>query len=155
MSEQWGQITVYDPSMAAQVAQMFNDFDELWPGGFTGGIPYDEQRVHDWLDDTSAVADLAEYERRERAIRCLLDECGERTGEDVTFVLEVLVQGRARHARLLCDVRHGRAREPAGRKHVDRGRCDQRALWVIRQGLEFCGHAGSLTYWNNSVSIRH
>ena len=58
MSQEWGQITVYDPSMAAQIAQMFNDFDELWPGGFSGGIPYDEQRVRDWLDDTSAIADL-------------------------------------------------------------------------------------------------
>jgi len=58
MSQESGQITVYDPSMAAQVAQMFNDFDELWPGGFTGGIPFDEQRVRDWLDDTSAIADL-------------------------------------------------------------------------------------------------
>lgn len=58
MSEEQGQITVYDPSMAAQVAQMFNDFDALWPGGFTGGIPYDEPRIHDWLDKSSAIADL-------------------------------------------------------------------------------------------------
>ncbi|MBN1579774.1 MAG: GNAT family N-acetyltransferase [Anaerolineae bacterium] len=58
MTEQAGQIAVYDPSMAAKVAAMFNDFNELWPGGFTEGIPYDEQRVHDWLDKTSAIADL-------------------------------------------------------------------------------------------------
>ncbi|MBN1933808.1 MAG: hypothetical protein JW934_04035, partial [Anaerolineae bacterium] len=59
MSEELpGKIVVYDPSMAAQVAQMFNDFDSLWPGGFTGGIPFDAQRVHDWLDKTTALADL-------------------------------------------------------------------------------------------------
>ncbi len=59
MSEELpGKITIYDPSMAAQVAQMFNDFDPLWPGGFTGGIPFDAQRVHDWLDKTTALADL-------------------------------------------------------------------------------------------------
>lgn len=59
MSEELpGKITIYDPSMAAQVAQMFNDFDALWPGGFTGGIPFDAKRIHDWLDKTTAIADL-------------------------------------------------------------------------------------------------
>ena len=58
MSEMPGSITVYDPSMAAAAATMFNDFNALWPGGFSGGVPYTEQRVHDWLDATSAVADL-------------------------------------------------------------------------------------------------
>ena len=58
MSEMPGSITVYGPSMASAVAAMFNDFNELWPGGFGGGVPYTEQRVHDWLDATSAVADL-------------------------------------------------------------------------------------------------
>ena len=54
----WGKITVYRPSMAAQAAEMFNAFNEIWPGGFRGGIPYDEQHVRDWLDNTSAIADL-------------------------------------------------------------------------------------------------
>jgi GNAT superfamily N-acetyltransferase len=58
MTEMPGTITVYRPEMAAAVAQMFNDFNELWPGGFGGGIPYDENRVHDFLDKSSAVADL-------------------------------------------------------------------------------------------------
>lgn len=53
-----GTVTAYDPSLAPQVARMFNDFNELWPGGFGGAIPFDEQRVRDWLDDTSALADL-------------------------------------------------------------------------------------------------
>ena len=48
----WGQIAVYGPEMAPRVAAMFNAFDELWPGGFAGRVPYDEQRVRDWLDDT-------------------------------------------------------------------------------------------------------
>ena len=56
--EEKGRIVVYDPSMASKCAEMFNAFNEIWPGGFTGGIPYDEQRVRDMLDKTSAVADL-------------------------------------------------------------------------------------------------
>ena len=58
MSEMPGTITTYHPGLARQVADMFNAFNALWPGGFTGGIPYDEQRVSDFLDKTSAVADL-------------------------------------------------------------------------------------------------
>ena len=69
MSEMPGSITTYNPGMAHQVAAMFNAFNELWPGGFTGGIPYDEQRVRDFLDKTSAVADLL-----------ALDENGEPVG---------------------------------------------------------------------------
>jgi GNAT superfamily N-acetyltransferase len=53
-----GSITTYRPEMAAEVAAMFEAFNELWPGGFGGGVPYTEERVHDWLDATSAVADL-------------------------------------------------------------------------------------------------
>lgn len=53
-----GKITTYDPAMAPRVAEMFTAFNELWPGGFGGRVPYDEQRVRDWLDDTSAIADL-------------------------------------------------------------------------------------------------
>ncbi len=56
--EEKGKITVYDSSMAKKIAKMFNDFNEIWPGGFTGGIPYDENRVRDLLDKTSAIADL-------------------------------------------------------------------------------------------------
>ena len=56
--ENWGRITVYNPSMAAKAAEMFNAFNEIWPGGFGGGIPYNEQRVKDWLDKSSAIADL-------------------------------------------------------------------------------------------------
>ncbi len=34
----------------------------MWPGGFGGGIPYDEQRVRDWLDKSSAIADLVAFD---------------------------------------------------------------------------------------------
>jgi GNAT superfamily N-acetyltransferase len=59
MTEEFmGTITTYTPSMAAKVAEMFSAFNEIWPVGFGGGIPYDEQRVRDWLDKTSAIIDL-------------------------------------------------------------------------------------------------
>ncbi len=57
-SEIPGRVTVYNPTMAAEAAEMFNAFSALWPGGFGGGASYDERRVRDWLDETSAVADL-------------------------------------------------------------------------------------------------
>jgi GNAT superfamily N-acetyltransferase len=56
--KEWGEITEYTPSMAVKMAEMFNAFSEIWPGGFGGGIPYDEQRVRDFLDSTSAIVDL-------------------------------------------------------------------------------------------------
>ncbi|NHK32272.1 MAG: GNAT family N-acetyltransferase, partial [Asgard group archaeon] len=58
MNNNLGRITTYEPSMAKKAAEMFNAFNELWPGGFGGGVPYTEERVHDWLDKTSAIADL-------------------------------------------------------------------------------------------------
>ncbi|MCG3215585.1 MAG: GNAT family N-acetyltransferase [Candidatus Heimdallarchaeota archaeon] len=58
MSELPGKITIFEPKMAAKAAEMFNAFNEIWPGGFGGAVPFDEQRVHDMLDKTSAVADL-------------------------------------------------------------------------------------------------
>ena len=58
MNDNLGEITIYNPSMAKKAAEMFNAFNELWPGGFGGGVPYTEDRVHDWLDKTSALADL-------------------------------------------------------------------------------------------------
>jgi GNAT superfamily N-acetyltransferase len=57
-SDKKGRIIKYKPSMAEQAAEMFNKFNELWPGGFGGGVPYTAERVHDWLDKTSAIADL-------------------------------------------------------------------------------------------------
>ncbi|NHJ87997.1 MAG: GNAT family N-acetyltransferase, partial [Asgard group archaeon] len=58
MSKDSSYITTYEPAMATKAAEMFNAFNELWPGGFGGAVPYTEQRVHDWLDESSAIADL-------------------------------------------------------------------------------------------------
>ncbi len=58
MTDKMGLIKKYEPSMAKAAAEMFNSFKELWPGGFGGSVPYTEQRVQDWLDKTSAYADL-------------------------------------------------------------------------------------------------
>ncbi|MBY8995397.1 MAG: GNAT family N-acetyltransferase [Candidatus Heimdallarchaeota archaeon] len=58
MTENKDKIVTYDPSMASRAAEMFNLFNELWPGGFGGGIPFTEQRVRDMLDKTSAISDL-------------------------------------------------------------------------------------------------
>jgi len=53
-----GKIVTYEPSMAKEVAEMFNRFKESWPGGFGGGVPFDEERVRDWLDESSAIVDF-------------------------------------------------------------------------------------------------
>ncbi|MFW5953296.1 MAG: GNAT family N-acetyltransferase [Candidatus Natronoplasma sp.] len=53
-----GKIVEYEPSMAKDVTEMFNKFKESWPGGFGGGIPFDEERVSDWFDESSSIADL-------------------------------------------------------------------------------------------------
>lgn len=53
-----GKIVTYDPSMDEEVAKMFNKFKEAWPGGFGGGVPFDEERIREWLDESSAIADF-------------------------------------------------------------------------------------------------
>jgi len=58
MSPERNTIILYNPSLAEEAAVMFNAFNELWPGGFGGGVPYTAERVHDWLDKSTAVADL-------------------------------------------------------------------------------------------------
>ena len=58
MAKNTGKIVEYEPSMAQDAADMFNAFSELWPGGFGGGVPYTEERVSEWLDKTSSLADL-------------------------------------------------------------------------------------------------
>jgi len=61
-------IVEYETDMAAKVADMFNKFAELWPGGFGGGIPYDEERVKDRLDETPALADLIALDDDEKPV---------------------------------------------------------------------------------------
>ncbi|MHA2321629.1 MAG: GNAT family N-acetyltransferase [Candidatus Thorarchaeota archaeon] len=48
----------YNESMAEDVAAMWNTWDELWPGGFTQGIPYTAERVHKQLGKSDALAIL-------------------------------------------------------------------------------------------------
>ncbi len=57
MTQPKGEIVEYEPSMAEDVAEMFNRFKESWPGGFGGSVPFDEERIHDWLDESSAFVD--------------------------------------------------------------------------------------------------
>ncbi len=58
MTDPEGKIVEYEPSMAEEIAEMFNKFKELWPGGFGGGVPFDEERVKDWMDESSSIADF-------------------------------------------------------------------------------------------------
>ncbi|MFW9844218.1 MAG: hypothetical protein ACFFEV_06570 [Candidatus Thorarchaeota archaeon] len=48
----------YDESMAENVAQMWNTWDELWPGGFTQGVPYTAERVKKQFGKSDALAIL-------------------------------------------------------------------------------------------------
>ena len=68
MTENKGKIVTYDPNMASRAAEMFNLFNELWPGGFGGGIPFTEQRVRDMLDKTSAIADLIAVDEEDELV---------------------------------------------------------------------------------------
>ncbi|MGY5870782.1 MAG: GNAT family N-acetyltransferase [Candidatus Thorarchaeota archaeon] len=48
----------YDESMAKDVAAMWNTWDDLWPGGFTQGVPYTEDRVKKQYGKSDALAIL-------------------------------------------------------------------------------------------------
>ncbi|MHA1136313.1 MAG: GNAT family N-acetyltransferase [Candidatus Thorarchaeota archaeon] len=48
----------YDESMAKDVAAMWNTWDDLWPGGFTQGVPYTEERVKKQYGKSDALAIL-------------------------------------------------------------------------------------------------
>lgn len=50
-------IVEYEPSMAKGVADMFNKFKESWPGGFGGGVPFDEERIRDRMNESSSIVD--------------------------------------------------------------------------------------------------
>ncbi len=51
-------IEQYREELAASMAKMFNSWEELWFGGFTGGVPYTAERVHKWLGRMKAIATL-------------------------------------------------------------------------------------------------
>ncbi len=48
----------YREDLASRIAEMFNSWDELWPGGFTGGVPYTPERVHKVYSKMRAIAIL-------------------------------------------------------------------------------------------------
>jgi GNAT superfamily N-acetyltransferase len=51
-------IVEYDETMAESLADMYNTWDELWPGGYTQGIPYDAERVRKNFGKMNAIAIL-------------------------------------------------------------------------------------------------
>jgi ribosomal protein S18 acetylase RimI-like enzyme len=56
------EIRDYDESMAAKLADMYNSWDDLWPGGFTSGVPYDKERVREQYEKMSAIAILIAWD---------------------------------------------------------------------------------------------
>jgi ribosomal protein S18 acetylase RimI-like enzyme len=52
------EILEYEESLAEDVAAMWNTWDELWPGGFTQGVPYTAERVHKQFGKSDALAIL-------------------------------------------------------------------------------------------------
>ncbi|TET06883.1 MAG: GNAT family N-acetyltransferase, partial [Candidatus Thorarchaeota archaeon] len=48
----------YTKEMASDVAEMWNTWDELWPGGFTQGVPYTADRVQKQYGKSDALAIL-------------------------------------------------------------------------------------------------
>jgi hypothetical protein len=49
------EILEYSDDMAAAIAEMWNTWDDLWPGGFTNGVPYTEERVLKTLGQMRAL----------------------------------------------------------------------------------------------------
>jgi ribosomal protein S18 acetylase RimI-like enzyme len=54
----------YHEDLADSIAVMFNSWDELWPGGFTRGVPYTADEVHRMLGTMRATAILLAVNRR-------------------------------------------------------------------------------------------
>ena len=46
------------PADPAALAVMWNESDDQWPGTFTGGVPFTEERVRDWLDKKTCLMRL-------------------------------------------------------------------------------------------------
>jgi ribosomal protein S18 acetylase RimI-like enzyme len=64
----------YDESLAEDIAGMWNTWDELWPGGFTQGVPYTAERVHKQFGKSDALAILIalDTERKKPVGSCTL-----------------------------------------------------------------------------------
>ena len=69
----------YDESMAKDVAAMWNTWDDLWPGGFTQGVPYTEDRVKKQYGKSDALAILIAIDpESSKPMECLLKHLGRR-----------------------------------------------------------------------------
>ncbi len=59
MSEQKDiRIVQYSDDLAKDLAEMYNGWDDLWPGGYTQGVPYDEDRIKKQFGTMAAIAIL-------------------------------------------------------------------------------------------------
>ncbi|TFH08062.1 MAG: GNAT family N-acetyltransferase, partial [Candidatus Thorarchaeota archaeon] len=56
----------YDKSMAADIAAMWNTWDELWPGSFTQGNPYTAERVKKQYGTLNALAILIAIDQKSK-----------------------------------------------------------------------------------------
>ena len=56
----------YDESLAQGIADMWNTWDELWPGTFTQGVPYTADRVKKQFGTLNAVAILIAVDKIEQ-----------------------------------------------------------------------------------------
>ncbi|MFW9933229.1 MAG: hypothetical protein ACFFDR_11285, partial [Candidatus Thorarchaeota archaeon] len=51
-------IIEYEDKLAKDLADMYNTWEDLWPGGYTQGVPYDEERVKKLFGTMSSIAIL-------------------------------------------------------------------------------------------------
>ncbi|MFW9960512.1 MAG: GNAT family N-acetyltransferase [Candidatus Thorarchaeota archaeon] len=58
------EIREYNESLAEDIAQMWNTWDDLWPGGFTQGIPYTAERVKKQYGQINALALLIAIDKQ-------------------------------------------------------------------------------------------
>jgi RimJ/RimL family protein N-acetyltransferase len=58
------EIREYDESLAEDIAQMWNTWDELWPGSFTQGIPFTAERVKKQYGQINALALLIAIDKK-------------------------------------------------------------------------------------------
>jgi ribosomal protein S18 acetylase RimI-like enzyme len=45
-----------EPKHAASLAVMWNESSKAWPFGFGGGVPFNEERMLDWLKETDSIS---------------------------------------------------------------------------------------------------
>ncbi|NWF95202.1 MAG: GNAT family N-acetyltransferase [Candidatus Thorarchaeota archaeon] len=66
MSEQTPEIEIveYTEDLAEDLAAMYNAWDDLWPGGYTHGVPFTAERVKKQFGAMSAIAILVAVDRQ-------------------------------------------------------------------------------------------